>query len=107
MVGRLTRAWVRGAKRQAQGADWVFGGTATPSPALVWMVRHLPVSITVGTLWGTVLAWAAFGELGLPVLFCGLGALVINAVGFLIQRERMQFYGYLPPASKAESEPQD
>jgi hypothetical protein len=49
-----------------------------------------------------------FGEIGMPVLYFTLAPLAMNAVGHLIQRERMQHYGYVPQApSGAEAPPDD
>ncbi|MCF3136235.1 hypothetical protein [Streptomyces olivochromogenes] len=72
------------------------------------MVRYPAVSIPAYTLFGFLVAWHFFGEIGLPVLYSTLASLAINVVGHLIQRERMQHYGYLPQASAdTESAPDD
>ncbi|MGW0631841.1 hypothetical protein [Streptomyces sp. NPDC002758] len=72
------------------------------------MVQYPAISIPACTLFGFLIAWHFFGEIGLPVLYFTLAALAINVVGYLIQRERMQYYGYLPQASSdTESAPDD
>ncbi|MEU9989510.1 hypothetical protein AB0E10_22475 [Streptomyces sp. NPDC048045] len=63
------------------------------------MVRYPAISIPACTLFGFLIAWHFFGEIGLPVLYFTSAALAINVVGYLIQRERMQYYGHLPQAS--------
>ncbi|MGW6356853.1 hypothetical protein ACWFR5_17130 [Streptomyces sp. NPDC055092] len=72
------------------------------------MVRYPVIAIPAGTVFGFLVAWHFFGEIGMPVLYSSLAALAINVVGYLIQRERMQYYGFLPQApSKTESAPDD
>lgn len=72
------------------------------------MVRYPAISIPACMLFAFLIAWRFFGEIGLPVLYCTLAALVISVVGHLIQRERMRYYGYLPQASSdTESAPDD